>query len=44
MPTVNLVMAGSSPPESLKIFANTGTMNATRASITTMANVMTTAG
>jgi hypothetical protein len=44
MPTVNLVSAGSSPPVSLKILANTGTMNATRASITTMAKLMTTAG
>ena len=35
--TVNLVMAGSSPPKSLKIFSNTGTRNATSANSTTNA-------
>ena len=35
--TVNLVMAGSSPPKSLKIFSNTGTRKATRANSTTKA-------
>ena len=36
--TVNFVMAGSSPPKSLKIFSNTGTRNATSANSTTKAN------
>ena len=32
--TVNLVMAGSSPPKSLKIFSKTGTRNVTSATST----------
>ena len=43
-PTVNRVKAGSFPPKSLNTFANTGTMNATSASKTTSAKLMTTAG
>ena len=35
--TVNLVIAGSSPPKSLKIFSNTGTRKATSANSTTNA-------
>ena len=35
--TVNFVIAGSSPPKSLKIFSNTGTRNATSANRTTNA-------
>ena len=36
--TVNLVIAGSSPPKSLKIFSKTGTRNVTSANRTTNAN------
>ena len=36
--TVNLVMAGSSPPKSSKIFSKTGTRNATSAISTMIAN------
>ena len=35
--TVSLVIAGRSPPKSLKIFSNTGTRKATRAKSTTKA-------
>ena len=35
--TVNFVMAGSSPPKSLKIVSNTGTRKATSANRTTNA-------
>ena len=41
---VNCVSPGSSPPKSSNTFANTGTMNATSASITISANDVTTAG
>ncbi len=35
---MNFVIAGSSPPKSLKIFSNTGTRKATSANRTTNAN------
>ena len=37
--TVNLVIAGSSPPKSLKIFSNTGTRKATSATSTISAKL-----
>ncbi len=43
-PTVNLVIAGSSPPKSLKTLTKTGTMNAISAIITISAKDSTTAG
>ena len=44
MPTVNLVISGSSPPNSLNTPTNTGTMNAISASSTPSANTSTTVG
>ena len=44
MPTVSLVIIGSSPPKSLKTPTNTGTMNAIRPSSTSSAKVRTTVG
>src|SRR4051812_47766719 len=44
IPTVTFVIAGSSPPNSLKTPANTGTRNAISASSTMMANEMMTDG
>ena len=38
--TVNLVIAGRSPPKSLKIFSKTGTRKATSASRTMPAKLM----
>ncbi len=44
MPTVNFVISGNSPPNSLKTPTNTGTMNAISASSTARANTSTTVG
>ena len=41
---MNFVIAGRSPPKSLKIFSNTGTRNATSANSTTKANPPISAG